>query len=108
MSSIITRIDPNYCLEYEIGTNTKRTWGSVGIFCFEKFSHAKMFTKYGKRNEFKILKVRGVGKRFKPKQICAMNIVLEKYYKNREDFPTILPPPGTICFNEVEVLEEIK
>lgn len=98
-----------YMKEYKKGTTVMSVPDSCGIFCFDTINNAN---KYFHNNcNIEIIKVFGINKKILPEIICFLigncDYKLDDFYRIRPTslFSPSFPPPGTVCFESVEVLE---
>ena len=128
MTSCIIPLNSRYCLDYKEKIVTAVP-GSMGIMVFKKLIDAERFCNV-RNYEWKVIKVRAIGKAYKPKHLCeahfrasattiAFNVFYIFYnrYKNKVNWTEIfyalnpdshlmfIPAPiGTECYQSVEVL----
>ncbi len=94
-----------YQLKYPVGSIVSAPEGTLGIMCFSTKEHALKFV--GRRGLLvgtTIIEVEGMGGALFPKEIAWLNLEhhIDKFYKLKK--ATAKPPPGTVCFQKVEVL----
>lgn len=100
-----------YKLKYEKGDIVKAVSGTLGIFVFNCESLAKLFKEMfpGKGVLMEVIKVRVIGQARSPVSISSSiyETGIERFYKGIHDttYGQMLPPHGTMCYPEVEVLE---
>ena len=120
-SHMVSRVDQmvksEFCLKYTIGEWVNAPKGSLGIMCFETYEDAVYFGDYWRKDrikDYKILKVLGIGKPYRPKKIAGHFVPREFYAiakqrKNKKRMYDTMPAPtGSIIFDSVFVEEEIK
>ena len=96
----------DYSRVYLFDQVVKAKFGTLGIFTFDTKKRAQDF----KINtpEMKIIKVEGIGQGQRPKQIslaCNSKLQLDDFYAGNYCRGTVPPPPGTVCYPAVKVLE---
>jgi len=79
--------------------------GTLGIMCFSSKEHALKFL--GRRGLLvgtAIIEVEGMGGALFPKEVAWLNIkrYIDEFYKLKK--AAAKPPPGTVCFQKVQVL----
>jgi len=90
-----------YKLYYPKGAIVEAPKGTMGIFCFETLKGAKAFAENGEI----ILKVKGIGKPYKPDFVVSLRYPeYFKKYKRLDDYCKEEALVGTICFKKVKVL----
>jgi len=99
--------DEMYDLKYENGSKVKAPEGSLGVFCFETLEHVDKYLEDTSRLNIQVVKVNGVGDPIRPLRICDIvsSSLSQFYHTINNPLASMNPPEGTICFQEVEVLE---
>lgn len=87
---------------------------TLGLMLFDSYKGALSFygkTKHALRGKplFKILAVRGIGQETIPTLVSlAVNEkYLDDFYDHVPQTAHLVPPPGTVCFQSVEVLYQV-
>ena len=101
------------CRKYEKGSIVEAAPNTVGILCFETQEDAASFVG-GMGIDFKILEVRGIGRKYKPRWVgnpLSIETINAFYYWRdvkkkalRDCRYKWCAPLGTICFQKVKVL----
>lgn len=100
-----------YCLRYDKRTLVKAIPGSLGIFCFEKKENAVDFLDYQSipvKNDSRIIEVEPIGEGRVPYEISLFtsSYSIKRFYNHcQQGFGACTPPRGTVCYDEVLVLE---
>ena len=100
----------SFCLTYYQGAIVEALEGTLGVMVFESYANAKEFGDLHKKKPggYYILQVRGIGKPSVPEEISGWTTGydLKQWYQYPEerDKSSSAPPPGTVCFQSVEVL----
>ena len=113
-SCITSWLSHKYRLHYPKGGLVKASPGTLGIMCFETKEYAADFVDWmNSHNSYlagaKIKKVMGFGIPTRPTKIVKMSEEeFDKFYSGHPDYsdpPKSVVPEGTICFEEVVVLD---
>ena len=91
-------------LEYFKGKVVKAEPETLGIMVFDTFKNANLFI-HNNTLAYKIIKVRPIGRGKKEPTICSCISEGAINYFYTSKYRGCSPPPGTICYPAVEVLE---
>ena len=109
--SIFASQDDGYKLKYLKSFEVKGLPGTLGIFCFKRKIDALNFMGVASTNHnhsiaYLIIRVVPLGRGNRPKKIAdKLNKEMFDCFYNDKEYCSIEPPPGTICYPSVLVLE---
>ena len=97
-----------YRVVYNKGTTVKSPPNTLGIMVFKMRRQAEIFrTLHLIPSYYMILRVKTFRRGVVPKKIGLLitETALDLFYKNSKDMSSMKPPRGTICYDEVEVID---
>jgi len=107
--SYIISPDSIHSITYIKGSTVGESIKGLGIMTFETKKQAERFGRFDIHNNYKIIRVRGIGrgKRIKWVSYIYKGCMLEFYlkYNVNSDDPGRHAPRGTICYSKVKVID---
>jgi len=108
VSAWLGDINSKYSLEYPPMALVEAHPMSAGIFVFDSLEHAKAF-RWTPNGIFSVVRCYGIGPARQFKNIVASNIKWIEMFFYTKSWGKATPkqevPPGTVCFNAVQLLE---